>query len=475
MTHVHFVGIGGAGLSAIAGLLLDEGVTVSGSDAAPSAFAAALAGRGARIVIGHAPANVEGADQVVVSSAVPADNVEVLAAHERGIPVLKRAEFLGGLMADRLGVAVAGTHGKTTTTGLIALMLDRGGLDPSFIVGGWLADYGTNARAGRGPLVVEADEYDRTFLGLRPSVAVVTNVEHDHPDCYPTLAEMQEAFREFVSRLPADGLLVACGRDPFARKLVAERREAGGAAVQYGLRREDDLRADSMQLNGAGGTDFLVVQAGVTLGLARNRLPGEHNVLNSLAALAVAMHLGVGFNDARNALADYRGAGRRFEVKGEAAGVTVVDDYAHHPTEIRATLAAARQRFGARPLWVMFQPHTYSRTRTLLADFAASFTDADHVVVVDIFRSREADDPALSAADVVRRMRHQDARYIPALTDAGHYLLEHLQPGDVLLTLGAGDGYVVGQQVLEELLRRQQGTAGSDEPGRGGGAMGASW
>jgi UDP-N-acetylmuramate--alanine ligase len=452
MTHVHFVGIGGAGLSAIAQVLLQSGYAVSGSDEQASPFAQALADAGARVYTGHAPQQVNGAEMVIISSAVPADNVEVVAARERGIPVLKRADFLGRLMEDRLGVAVAGTHGKTTTSGLVAFMLDRARLDPTFVVGGLLADYGTNARAGQGqPFVIEADEYDRMFLGLKPTVAVILNVEHDHPDCYPTLKEMQEAFRAFVDLLPAHGLLVGCEHDAFAHKLVDERRAAGLPAVLYGFKREDTYRADSLQLNGAGGYDFLVVKNGATLGLARNRLPGEHNVLNSLAALAVADFVGVEFNDARNALADYRGAGRRFEVKGEARGVTVVDDYAHHPTEIRATLAAARRRFGDRPLWVVFQPHTFSRTRTLLAEFAASFGDAEHVIVVDIFRSREAVDPGLSAADIVRRMDHPDVRYIPALADAATALIARLKPGDVLLTLGAGDGHLVGQQVLEAL------------------------
>jgi UDP-N-acetylmuramate--alanine ligase len=452
MTHVHFVGIGGAGLSAIAQVLLESGYGVSGSDEIMSPFGQALAAAGARVYTGHAAAQVNGAEMVIISSAVPADNVEVLAARARGIPVLKRADFLGRLMEGRLGIAVAGAHGKTTTTGLAAFMLDRARMDPTFVVGGVLADYGTNARAGQGrPFVIEADEYDRMFLGLKPTVAVILNVEHDHPDCYPTLKEMQEAFRAFVELLPDDGLLVGCGHDAFVHKLVDERRAAGKPAVLYGFKREDNYRADSLQLNGAGGYDFLAVKNGETLGLARNRLPGEHNVLNSLAALAVADFVGVEFNDARNALADYRGAGRRFEVKGEARGVTVVDDYAHHPTEIRATLAAARRRFGDRPLWVMFQPHTFSRTRTLLSEFAASFADADHVIVVDIFRSREAVDPGLSAADIVRRMDHPDVRYIPALADAAKALIARLKPGDVLLTLGAGDGNVVGQQVLDAL------------------------
>jgi UDP-N-acetylmuramate--alanine ligase len=454
MKHVHFVGIGGAGLSAIAKVLQESGWRVSGSDDAAQAspFARALTAQGVTVQPGHAAENVDGAEVVVISSAVPPDNVEVRAAQARGIPVLKRAEFLGQLMEGRTGVAVAGTHGKTTTTGLIALMLDRAGLDPTFIVGGLLVDYGTNARAGRGaPFVIEADEYDRMFLGLKPAVAVVTNVEHDHPDMYPTVRELQEAFRSFAELLPPEGLLVTCARDAFARRLAEERLSQGRPALVYGWRREDDFRADSPQPNNAGGYDFLLVKHGKTLGLVRNRLPGEHNVLNSLAALAVADGLGVDFNIARNALAEYRGAGRRFEVKGEARGITVVDDYAHHPTEIRATLAAARRRFGARPLWVMFQPHTYSRTRALLADFAASFGEAQHVIVVDIFRSREQPDPTISAADIVKRTVHPDVRYIPTLAEATEVLCASLKPGDILLTLGAGDGDWVGQEVLRRL------------------------
>jgi UDP-N-acetylmuramate--alanine ligase len=451
MTRIHLVGIGGSGLSAIAQVLLESGDDVSGSDEVLSPFAQALAAHGARIYQGHVAEQLDGAELVIVSAAIPEGNPEVAAALARGVPVLKRAEFLGRLMTGRQGIAVAGTHGKTTTTGLVALLLDRAGLDPTFIVGGLLVDFDTNARAGQGPFVVEADEYDRMFLGLKPTVAVVTNVEHDHPDCYPTLADMQEAFRAFVNLLPDDGLLVGCGQDAFARSLVEARRAAGRPALSYGLRRDDDYRADSLQPNGAGGFDFLLVKDGRTLGLVRNRLPGEHNVLNSLAALAVADHLGVSFNDARNGLADYRGAGRRFEVMGEAGGVTWVDDYAHHPTEIRATLAAARRRFAAHPLWVMFQPHTFSRTRTLLADFAEAFADAEHVVIVDIYRSREAPDPGISAADIVRRMHHPDAVYIPALADAAAHLAERLRAGDVLLTLGAGDGNQVGRRVLEIL------------------------
>lgn len=458
MPNIHFIGIGGAGLSAIALVLLEQGYAVTGSDVELSPFAQQLQARGATVYVGHAAEQVGAAEQVIISSAIAPDNVEVQAARAKGVPVLKRADFLGQLMADRLGIAVAGAHGKTTTTGLIAFMLDRAGLAPTFIVGGVLADYGVNARAGQGqPFVIEADEYDRMFLGLKPTVAVVTNVEHDHPDCYPTLADLQTAFGQFVALLPDTGLLVACAQDAFALTLAQARRQAGHPVATYGLTSAADWQAENLQMNSAGGFDFLVARQGRSLGLARTRLAGEHNVLNALAALAVADWLGVDFNTARNALAEYRGVGRRFEVKGEARGVIVVDDYAHHPTEISATLAAARRRFGAeRALWVVFQPHTYSRTRLLLDEFAASFGEADHVVVVDIFRSRELPDPTLSAADVVARMaRTQDAHYIPDLIAAAQWLCEHLRPGDVVITLSAGDGHRVGQYILENFGKRR--------------------
>ncbi len=452
MTHVHFVGIGGAGLSAIARIMLESGHTVSGSDRALSNFAAALAGLGATIYIGHAPEHVQGADRLVISSAIPADNVEVRAARAQGIPVLRRAEFLSDFMRDKVGVAVAGSHGKTTTTGLVAFVLDRAGLDPTYLVGGELEDTGRNAHAGKGAaFVVEADEYDRMFLGLHPKIAVVTNIEHDHPDLFPTFAALQQAFREFAARVTEDGTLIVCADDSGARSLGDERRAEGARVLTYGLAGSPDWKAEDVQPNGAGGSDFLATQRGKTLGLARTRLPGRHNVANSLAALAVVDLLGVEFNTARGALAEYRGAGRRFEVIGEAAGVTVIDDYAHHPTEIRATLAAARLRFGSRPIWAMFQPHTYSRTKALLQDFAGAFHDADHVIVTEIFASRERPDPAVSSAELVRRMDHPDAHYIPELEEVAQSLSGSLQAGDVLITLGAGNANWVGEEVLRRL------------------------
>ena len=446
------IGIGGSGMSAIATLLLESGCVVSGSDALASETTAKLAALGAIISIGHKAENVAGADQVVVSSAVQPDNPEVAAANANGIPVLKRADFIGGLMAGRVGVAVAGTHGKTTTTALISYILLRADRDPSFIVGGVLADLGTNARHGNGePFVVEADEYDGMFLGLRPKVAVVTNMEHDHPDCYPTLESYQKAFEQFIALIPGDGLLIACRDDAGAKQLGEVATQNGKRVIWYGLKNGVSLKAENVQANGAGGSDFVVTRDGNTVGLARTRIPGLQNVSNTLAALAAVDALGVDFNTARNALAEFQGVGRRFEVKGDVGGITVVDDYAHHPTEIRATLAAARRRYAGRQIWAMFQPHTFSRTRALLADFAASFGDADHVLVTDIFRSREAFDASVSAQDIVARMSHPDARYVPSLDEATAVLLAEMKPGDVLITLGAGDGNTVGESVLRAM------------------------
>ncbi len=452
MKHFHLVGIGGAGLSAIARVLLESGQLVSGSDEQETEFTARLRASGVRIFIGHAAQNIVGAELVLVSSAVASANPEVVAAVQAGLPVVKRQDFVGGMMAERVGLAIAGTHGKTTTAALTAYLLSRAGQQPSFIVGGLISDLDTNARHGTGlPFVVEADEYDRMFLGLRPTVAVVTNVEHDHPDCYPTFAEMQAAFDEFAALVPAQGVLIVCNDDAGARALAQSARKRGTRVVTYGLQTGADWRAELLQPNSAGGCDFLVSHAGRELGLARTRLAGDHNVCNALAALAAVDYCGVPFATALPALRAFRGVGRRFEVKGEVHGITVVDDYAHHPTEIRATLASARQRFPGRPLWAMFQPHTYSRTRALMANFASSFGDADHVVVSDIYSAREASDAALSSADLIGAMQHADAQYVGGLEAAAHSLAQRMRPGDVLLTLGAGTSHKVGELVLAEL------------------------
>ncbi len=473
--RIHLIGIGGIGLSAIARVLLEEGRRVSGSDLKLSPITDALADLGATIHQGHRAENVGHADLVIVSSAIPADNPEAAAARASGIPVVKRDWMLGRMMEGRFGIAVAGSHGKTTITALIALVLTEAGLDPTFIVGGIMENLGTNARAGRGEhFVIEADEYDRTFLGLKPRIAVVTNIEMDHPDCYPRLDDLVEAFREFVNLVPAEGCIIGCGDEERVKgilraggqgsrgalklkaqssKLKAQKGSKGAgwqgpSVVTYGLGEGVDWRAVDIRSNEGGGSSFVALHEGQPVGDFALSIPGLHNVQNSLAVLAVAHQVGLDLAGVGETLRSYRGVQRRFEVKGEANGIVVIDDYAHHPTQIRTTLRAARERYPGRTIWAVFQPHTYSRTRALLGEFAASFADADHVVVTDIYAAREFDDLGVSAADIMARMRHPDARYIPGLDEAAGHLLDHLKPGDVLLTLGAGDGYKVGEEVL---------------------------
>jgi UDP-N-acetylmuramate--alanine ligase len=457
-SRVHLVGVAGSGMSAIAWLLLERGYAVSGSDLQQNQATEELALAGAAIYHGHQAENIAGADLLVISAAVPANNPELLAARAAGLPVLKRADLLGQLMAGAVGVAVAGSHGKTTTTSLIAHVLLESGRDPSFIAGGVLPGLGRNGRAGAGDiLVVEADEYDYMFLGLRPQVAVVTNVEHDHPDIFPTEEDYRHAFRQFVSLLPDNGLLVTCSDDAGVQQLLQELEAPRFAIVRYGLERagQPDYRAVDLRANTLGGTDFVVLQQDQTLGLARLRLPGAHNVRNGLAAVAVLTALGLTFGEIQGPLAEFGGVGRRFQLVGEAADVTIIDDYAHHPTEIRVNLAAARERYPGRRLWAVWQPHTYSRTRLLLDDFAASFAGADRVVVLDIYASREKETLGIEAGMVVEKMAdHPYARHIGSRAEAAAYILDRVRPGDVVLTLGAGDGDQVGHWILDGLRER---------------------
>lgn len=460
MTHVHFIGIGGTGLSAIARLLLEMGFTVSGSDRVLSPFAEGLKRDGAAVYTGHNAQNVTGADWVVRSSAVSDENPEVREARARGIPVYKRADFLGRLMEDKIGIAVAGTHGKTTTTAMIAWMLFALGRDPSFIIGSTLANLKTNARAGRGKtFVIEADEYDRMFLGLKPFYAVVTNVEHDHPDCYPTFEDMYSAFEAFANLVPPDGAFIACIDDPAAAALLNGARKAGRNVLAYGMQGESTLNAPqwtlarSLKPNARGGFDFEAVSnlfpETETIPVSL-QVPGKHNVQNSLAALAVAALLGLPPKKAAEALGEFRGAGRRFEVLGEAKGITIVNDYGHHPTEIRATLAAARARYPERRIWAVWQPHTYSRTQTLFDQFVKAFDEADEVLVTEVYASREPKQDFTSAM-VVSSMRHPSARFIAELNHTTKYLLDHLRAGDVLIVFSAGDADQVSADVLAGL------------------------
>ncbi len=458
--QLHLVGIGGAGISAIARVLLGRGFAVSGSDRQENDQTLSLRQEGAKVSMGHHAHNINGAEAVIISSAIPADNPEVMAAREKGIPLFKRSEFLSYLMADSTGIAIAGTHGKTTTTGMIAQVLVDAGLDPTVILGGILPEWGSNGRAGQGNyFVIEADEYDHMFLGLHPTLAVITNIEHDHPDIFPTAAEYFNDFRQFAALLPDGGQLVVCSQDDGVSQLLDTLKLPGVKISTYGLMKKADKHSFDFQAmdcrpNQLGGTDFLVSTGEQTIGLVRLRVPGEHNVQNALAAIIIGLDLEIDFAQICRSLAGFGGVGRRFQVTGEVGGVTIIDDYAHHPTEIKATLSAARQRFPRRQIWAVWQPHTFSRTMLMLSQFAGSFGEADRVIALDIYRSRETDTLGISTASVIEVMNHPSVVYIPRIDDAVDYLLDRIRPEDVVLTLGAGDGNLVGEKLLAALKER---------------------
>jgi UDP-N-acetylmuramate--alanine ligase len=461
MTHVHFIGIGGSGLSAIARLLLESGYTVSGSDRALTPFAEEVRKVGAEVYVGHDPRNLTGVDWIVRSSAVTEDNPEVQAAKREGIPVYKRSDFLGRLMEDKMGIAIAGTHGKTTTTAMTAWVLSQLGQDPSFIIGGVMDNLGVNAHAGRGKsFVIEADEYDNMFLGLKPQIAVVTSIEYDHPDFFPTLESMYRAFEKFVDLLPIDGTLIVCAEDTGAATLIPHARKAGRNIVSYGVQPEMTINSPSwvqareLKPNARGGFDFAVSSSlsgdGPDSFDVSLQVPGEYNVRNALAVLAIVDVLGLSRNEAAQALGEFTGTGRRFQLRGEVNGITIFDDYAHHPTEIKATLAGARARYPERCIWAVWQPHTYSRTKTLFLDFAQAFKDADKVIVTEVYAAREPKQE-FTSAEVVGAMPHLSARYIETLPEVTSYLLEHLKPGDIVLVLSAGDADQISTDVVKGL------------------------
>ncbi|RIK43149.1 MAG: UDP-N-acetylmuramate--L-alanine ligase [Chloroflexi bacterium] len=461
--RVHLLGIGGAGLSAIARVLHEQGFVVSGSDRQNSAVTQRLAGLGIRVLAGQQAENLTAAppaerpDVVLISSAVDGANPERQAAETLGIPVVKRADFLPVLLANRTVIAVAGTAGKSTTTAMIVKLLRDRGRDIGYIIGADLPSYG-NAAAGRDPLfVVEADEYDHMFLGLRPAVAVITNVVWDHPDCYPTAERFWQAFHQFVTLVPDDGLVVTCVDDPGALRLYEQRRSPGPRWVTYGLGASADLRATGLR-TGPGEQVADLVSQQAPVGELILAAPGAHNVCNALASLAVADFCHVSLHTALESLRTFGGTARRFEVKGEINGIIIIDDYAHHPLKVQATLAAARSRYPGRRVWAVFQPHTYSRTKELLADFAQSFSDADSLIVTDIYAAREKDDGTIHARDLVAATGHPQARYIGRLEDTTEHLAEAVRPADVVVVMGAGDSSRVTTLLVERL--RQNGKPG---------------
>jgi UDP-N-acetylmuramate--alanine ligase len=452
--RTHFIGIGGTGLSAIARVLLERGEAVSGSDRQDSVALAALQQAGATVYSQHAAAQVQGAARVVRSSAVGEDNVEVQAARAAGIPVFKRAEFLEPLLADQQVIAVAGSHGKTTTTAMLAWLLSALNQRPGYIIGSQAANLGSNAAAGAGRLfVIEADEYDYMFLGLRPALALVTNVEHDHPDMFPSAASFQAAFERFVERLQPDGELIACADDPGAQALLEYAAAHGHKVSSYAHSHSGaEYQMQVLSAQGAGYA-FAVLHAGAELARVQLQVPGLHNALNALGALAVAHKLGLNVPEAALALGDFRGTSRRFETRGLAAGVRVIDDYAHHPREIAATLAAARGQFPGQRIVAVWQPHTYSRTHTLAADYASAFEDADQVFVLDVFAARERQPADFDLASLVTKIAH--SAFTPTFAQAQQALLAALRPGDVLVVMSAGDAIQLSAALFAALQEKE--------------------
>lgn len=446
---IHFVGIGGIGMSGIAEVLLNLGYHVSGSDARETEVTRRLVTLGGRVAIGHLPENVAAADVVVVSSAVSADNPELVAARARDIPVIPRAEMLGELMRVKDGVAVAGSHGKTSTTTIVAAMLAHAGLDPTAIIGGKAQAFGSNARLGQGEvLVAEADESDGSFRHLLPMIAVITNIDREHLDHYGSLEALREAFLDFANKVPFYGLVVLCADDPLAGGLAPNLLKRH---VTYGLV-TGDYRGEILHA-GPEGTRFRVRTRGKVRGEAWIRMPGVHYAQNALAALCVADVFGVSFDDFGQALASFQGVDRRFSLRGEAAGVLVIDDYGHHPTEIAATVAAAKL-FGRR-LVVAFQPHRYSRTRDLLVEFAPALSGADEVILTDIYAAGEAPIAGVTIDRLLGTFSAGRASYSARKELAGT-LAARLAAGDLLLTLGAGDITQVASEVLARIAHDPQ-------------------
>ncbi|MDX2033020.1 MAG: UDP-N-acetylmuramate--L-alanine ligase [Blastocatellia bacterium] len=451
--HIHFVGIGGIGMSGIAEVLVNLGYRVSGSDAKLSPITERLRGLGASIYEGHRASNIEEAQVVVTSTAVRADNPEVAEALRRQIPVIPRAEMLAELMRLKYGIAIAGSHGKTTTTSMVATVLDRAAFDPTIVVGGRVNTLGTNAKLGRGDfMVVEADESDKSFLKLTPTIAVVTNIDLEHLDFYSGIEEIRSCFVQFVNKVPFYGSVIICLDDPNIQMIIPQ---ISRRIITYGMRAHAEVAAADVQASRENfGSSFTVRRKGQELGRIRLNVPGEHNVCNALAAVAVGLDLEIDFARIAEGLEAFRGTERRFQIKRliEKENILVVDDYGHHPTEIRATLSAAKT--SGRRLVVLFQPHRYTRTAALHEEFARSFYDADVVLLADIYAASE--DPiegvnSRALAEEIERFGHRNVRYIGAIEQGKQALLDAAQPGDLVITLGAGSVWRPGEEFIEAM------------------------
>ncbi len=480
LQRVHFVGIGGIGMSGIAEVLLNLGYKISGSDLKRSAVTERLAGMGAQTFEEHVAENVTGADVVVTSSAIMADNPEVVEARRQHIPVIQRAEMLAELMRLKYGIAVAGMHGKTTTTSMVAAVLAAGGLDPTVVVGGRVDALGSNARLGKSQyLVAEADESDRSFLKLSPILSIVTNIDREHMDCYRNMRDVKRTFVEFMDRVPFYGMIVACNDDVVLRKLLAQVRRR---VLTYGTRRGSDFLIKVQRPEAVTNAEsnestpgqrprsrFRVQYRERDLGDFTLHVPGLHNVLNATAAIAVGIGLDIPADQIRTALETFRGVDRRFQLRGEAGGISVIDDYGHHPTEIRATLAAARE-CGYRKIHVIFQPHRFTRTQELMDEFATAFNAADTVCVLDIYAASEKPIEGVSGERLAERIAdgfgrkegHSEipavdssVRYVRSFAEAVEAVTTAAEPGDMILTLGAGSVSQVGPMIVEKLQSHQ--------------------
>ena len=451
---LHFIGIGGAGMSCLAHVFLDLGYEVSGSDIKESANTRALTKTGASVRIGHDPANLKGAGTVIVSSAIRPDNPELIAAKKAGLPVLQRAELLDKLMRRKRGIAIAGTHGKTTTTSMAAVMMEFCGLEPTYLIGGELNDIGSGAKYGAGEfLVAEADESDASLLKYAPEIAVVTNIEADHLDFYGSLDEIKDVFREFLNRLPKNGFAIVCLDSQALTEIMPDLK---CRIKTYSIQGEADFRATGIRQEKTGSS-FEVVVDGSKQGRVRISSPGRHNVANALAVMALGLSIGLPFKDAAAGVKAFTGVRRRFQIKGVAKQITVVDDYAHHPSEIAATLEAARTGQWRRVVTI-FQPHRYSRTKFLHEEFGRVFGAADEVIITDVYGAGEEPEPGVDGKLIVDSILEEEpykmVAYFPKKGDAGDYIAGRLGAGDILLTMGAGDIWALGEEVLEEIKTR---------------------
>jgi UDP-N-acetylmuramate--alanine ligase len=447
---VHFIGIGGIGMSGIAEILLSQGYTVSGSDLAESDTTRHLGSIGAKVHKGHREENLGDADVVVVSSAIDEKNPEIVLARKKKIPIIQRAEMLGELMKMKTGIAIAGTHGKTSTTSMIATLVQSNDLDPTIIIGGKVDALGGNAKLGKGDLLIaEADESDKSFLHLPAVIAIVTNIDNDHLNNYGTIANIKDHFVDFVNSIPFYGLAILCQDDENVKSILPRINKP---FMTYGFSPQADLQVKNVTFKDFG-THFEVWKGDKKLGEAQCNVPGKHNVLNAVAAIASGMEIGLSFDQASKGLAQFKGVRRRFEFKGEKGGVKVVDDYGHHPTEIKATLAGARKAWSGR-IVTCFQPHRYSRTQDCYDDFTRSFDESDVLFLADIYPAGEAPIEGISSeklANDIRAQGHKSVDYIGEVKTAAEKIASKLQPGDLFLTLGAGNGYVIGEQLLKLL------------------------